>query len=326
MAIILCDCLVPPVARVITEPHHTLTDPMAADTPERRAMLAQAEALIASPRWRLGEAEFSAAPRLRIVARPGVGYDNVDVAAATRHGILVVNAPDAPCQSAAEHTVALLMALAKGLVRSDATFRAQGWEARTAFFGMEIRGKTLGLIGVGRIGRMVARICREGLGMRVVAYDPFLFLDSARAQSLGVELQTDLRAVLSVADFISIHCQLTPETRGLIGRAELAAMRPTACLLNCARGPIVDEGALVDALRNGTIAGAGLDVYSEEPLPTTHSLFGLPNVILTPHLAAHTAECERAMHLAAMTQVLAVLKGERPAWLLNPEAWERRRS
>jgi D-3-phosphoglycerate dehydrogenase len=326
MAIILCDCVVPPVARVITEPNHVLAGPLTEDTPERREKLAQAEALIASPRWQLGEKDFAAAPRLKVVARPGVGYDNVDVAAATRHGILVVNAADAPCQSAAEHAVALIMALAKGLVRSDATLRAQGWGARAAFFGMELRGKTLGLIGVGRIGRLVARICREGLGMRVVAYDPFLFLDSTRAQSLGVELQTDLRQVLSVADFISIHCQLTTETHGLIGRAELAAMRPSACLINCARGPIVNEQALAEALANGTIAGAGLDVYTEEPLPPSHPFFGLPNVILTPHVASHTAECERAMHLAAMTQVLAVLKGERPAWLLNPEAWDRRRS
>jgi D-3-phosphoglycerate dehydrogenase / 2-oxoglutarate reductase len=326
MPTILFDCPVPPVARALAESGHTLVGPLAEDTPERRQGLAAADALIVSSLWALGDAELAAAPRLKVIARPGVGYDNVDVAAATRHGVLVVTTPDAPSQSTAEHAVTLLLALAKGLVRSEAGFRGQGWSARAGFFGMELRGKTLGLVGVGRIGGIVAKTCREGLGMRVLAYDPFLFLNPPRAQALGVELQTDLQAMLAHADFVSVHCPLTPETRGLIGAAELTAMRPSSYLINCARGPILDQAALAAALQDGTIAGAGLDVFDEEPLPSSHPLFDCPNLILTPHIASHTAECERAMHLGAMTQVLAALRGERPAWLMNPEVWGRQRS
>lgn len=323
MAAIVFDSRVHADARKLAQADHELIGPLLEDNAERRAALERADALILSNMWEIRAAELQHAPRVKVIARPGVGMDNVEIPAATRHGVCVVNTPDAPSQSTAEHTVALLFALAKGLVKSDRNLRAKGWETRADFFGAELKGKVLGLVGVGRIGGGVARTCRDGLGMRVVAFDPFL--QPARAAELCVELRADLDVVLAEADFVSLHCALSPQTRGLLNRERLAKLKPTAFLINCARGPIIDEPALVEALRAGAFAGAGLDVFADEPLPPDHPLLKLENVIVTPHIASHTAECERAMHLGAMEQVLAVLRGVRPRSLANPEVWEARR-
>ncbi|MCW8130508.1 MAG: hydroxyacid dehydrogenase [Planctomycetota bacterium] len=323
MPTIVFDSRVHPDARALAQKDHELVGPLLEDTPERREALARADALILSNMWEIREPEFKTAAKLKVIGRPGVGVDNIDLPAATRHGVCVVNTPDAPSQSTAEHAVSLIFALAKGLVKSDASLRARGWETRAEFFGAELKGKTLGLVGVGRIGGIVAKTCRDGLGMRVVAFDPFL--DPARAEGLGVELRKDLNEVLREADFVSLHCALSPQTRGLIGRGQFEAMKPTACLVNCARGPIVDEAALIEALRSNRIAGAGLDVFETEPMAPGHPLLTLPNAIVTPHIASHTAECERAMHLGAMEQVLALLRGERPKSLVNGDVWEGRR-
>lgn len=323
MATIVFDFWIHPESRALAGAGHEILGPLNENAAERTRTLARADGLILSNLLQIREPELLAAPKLKVVARPGVGMDNVDIPAATKHGVCVVNTPDAPSQSTAEHAVALLFALAKGVVKSDVNVRAKGWETRGEFFGVELKGKTLGLVGVGRIGGIVAKICRDGLGMKVVAFDPFL--DPARAAALSVELRPDLKTVLAEADYVSVHCALSPQTRGLLGREQLAAMKPTACLINCARGPIVDELALAEALTAKTIAGAGVDVFTDEPLPREHPLYKAPNAILTPHVASHTGECERAMHLGAMEQVLAVLRGERPKSLVNGDVWEKRR-
>ena len=323
MPLLATDSRIVPEARALLEPHFELRGPLLEDTPERRAALAQAGALVLGTAWFIREPEFAAAPKLRVIGRPGVGVDNIDLTAATRHGVCVLNTPDAPSQSTAEHAVALLLALAKGLARSERAFRERGWEARQEFLGHELKGKTLGLVGAGRIGQIVAKVCRDGFQMRVLAYDPFM--DSARAGALGLELAPDLRTLLAQADFVSLHCALSPQTKGLIGAAELAAMKPTAFLINCARGPIVDEDALVEALRQGQLAGAGLDVFAAEPLRPDHPLRSFAQVLLTPHIASHTLECERAMHVSCAEDVLRAWRGERPKALVNAEVWEKRK-
>lgn len=260
----------------------------------------------------------TAGPQLRVVARPGIGLDNVDIEAATARGVAVVHVPDGPTESTAEHAIALLMALAKRLREADVNLRAHGWESRTPFIGTEVAGKTLGLVGLGRIGSRVAQIARA-LNMRVVVYDPYV--GEGRAVTLGVELVDSLDEVLTAADFVSLHTPLTPETRGLIDAQALARMKPSAYLINCSRGPVVDEVALIEALCNGTIAGAGLDVFVQEPTPPDNPLFELPNVIVTAHIAAYTRESLRRLSVGAAEQVMQVLEGERPPHLVNPEVW-----
>lgn len=324
MPLLATDSRIVPEARVLLEPVFELRPPLFEDAPARRALLAHVDALVLGTGWFIREPEFAAAPKLRVIGRPGVGLDNIDLAAATRHGVCVINTPDAPSQSTAEHAVTLLVGLAKGLVKSDRGLRERGWQARAEFHGIELKGKTLGLVGVGRIGGIVARTCRDGFQMKVLAFDPFI--DAARAAALGVELAPDLKTLLSRSDFVSLHCALSPKTKGLIGAAELAAMKPTAFLINCARGPIVDEAALAEALRARRIAGAGLDVFAEEPLPQNHPFRALDNLVLTPHVASHTNECEIAMHVGCAEDVLRAWHGEKPKALVNPEVWEKRKT
>jgi D-3-phosphoglycerate dehydrogenase len=249
---------------------------------------------------------IEAARRLQVIGRAGVGVDNIDVDAATAHGILVVNAPDGNSIAAAEHTIAVTLALARHIPQADASLRDGQW-ARKQFTGVEVTGKTLGVIGMGRIGREVARRGR-GLAMRVLAYDPYV--SSAHAERMGVELR-DLDDLLTEADFITLHVPLTPATRSLIGPRELSLLKPTARVINCARGGIVDECALQEALDEGRLAGAALDVFSTEP-PSGCPLIDNPKVVVTPHLGASTREAQVAVAVDVARQVLDVLSG-RPA-------------
>jgi D-3-phosphoglycerate dehydrogenase len=229
--------------------------------------------------------------KLRAVVRAGVGVDNIDVAAATRRGIVVMNTPGGNTVSTAEHTITLLLALARRLPAADATLRQGKWE-RNKFVGTQLAGKTLGVVGLGRVGREVARRA-AGLDMKVLGFDPFLSPD--RAGQLGIESVSDLDSLLPRCDFLSVHTPLTDETRHLIGAAQLARMRRGARILNCARGGIIDETALVDALTSGHLAGAALDVFLQEPPPPDHPLLKLPNVVLTPHLGASTVEAQESV-------------------------------
>lgn len=248
---------------------------------------------------------LAAASKLKVVARAGVGLDNVDVAAATRQGVIVCNAPQSNIVSAAEHTVALLLALARNIPQADAALRAGRWE-RSTWSGVEVQDKVLGILGIGRIGTLVARRC-QAFGMRLVAYDPFVAPD--RAARLGVELLPSVEEVLRIADFVSVHLPKTPDTIGLIDRDRLALMKPSARLLNVARGGIVVEEDLAEALESGVIAGAAIDVFASEP--TTHSpLFELSNVVVTPHLGASTSEAQDKAGIQVAEFVKLALAGE----------------
>lgn len=272
------------------------------------------EALVVRSRTKVTADVIRRGPRLRVIGRAGVGLDNIDVAAATERRIPVVYAPAATTTSVAELTVGLMLALARSIPAADRSTKEGRWEKKR-FEGVELKGKTLGLVGSGRIGTEVAHLARA-FGMEAVAYDPYLRPEDAHVR--GIRLVTSLEALLAAADFLSIHAALTPETLGLIGEAQLKGMKPTAFLINAARGEIVDEGALARALKEGTIRGAGLDVYQQEP-PKGSQLLGLDNVVLTPHVAASTTEGQRRSGLVAVEQVLRVLRGEKPEFCVNPE-------
>ena len=250
------------------------------------AILPDYDALIVRSSTRVDESLLQAGTRLRVVGRAGTGVDNIDVDAATRLGILVVNAPAGNSNAVAEHTIALILAMARQLVPAVCSVKEGRWE-KSRLQGIEVRNKILGLVGLGRIGRLVASKAK-GLEMRVVACDPFI--SAGGAASIGVDLLS-LDDVLRTADFISVHTPLTPATRGMIGARELALMKPQAFLVNAARGGLIDEAALRDALEAGTIAGAALDVFETEPVQDK-SLIAQERLIATPHLGGSTAEAQ----------------------------------
>jgi len=238
------------------------------------------------------------APGLRVIGRAGVGVDNIDVPAATIRGVVVMNAPDGNTITTAEHTIALLISLARSIPQANSSLKAGRWE-RKKFIGVELQGKTLGIVGLGRIGRVVASRARA-LGMQIVAYDPFIAPEQAR--DLEIEL-APLDDVYARADFLTVHTPLTAETRGLIDRDVLGKMKHGARLINCARGGLVDEDALYEALTNGSIAGAALDVFSQEPPAADHRLLQLDQVIATPHLGASTTEAQEGVAFTVAEQM-----------------------
>lgn len=250
---------------------------------------------------------IQAGKRLRVIARAGVGVDNIDVEAATQAGVIVVNAPTGNVVAAAEHTVAMLMAVARNVPQADAHVRGGQWK-RDRFMGVEVRGKVLGTVGLGRVAQEVVRRA-QGLGMQVMAYDPYVTAEYALQR--GVTL-TDLDSLVEQADFITLHVPLTPQTRHLIGRERLAHMKPTARLINVARGGVVDEHALAEAVTAGRLAGAALDVFENEPLEADSPLRAVPNIILTPHLGGSTIEAQEKVAEDVALQVLDVLN-DRPA-------------
>jgi D-3-phosphoglycerate dehydrogenase len=245
-----------------------------------------------------------AAPNLKVIARAGVGLDNVDIKAATAAGVMVVNAPTSNIISAAELTCGHILSLARHIPAAHAALAEGKWK-RSAYTGTELFEKTIGIIGLGRIGALIAERMKA-FGTKVVAYDPYV--TSARAQQLGVQLLT-LEELIETSDFITIHMPKTPETTGMIGKAQLAAMKPTAYVINVARGGLIDEEALFEALTNNVIAGAGLDVFVSEP-PTGSPLLGLPNVITTPHLGASTDEAQEKAGISVAKSVRLALGGE----------------
>jgi D-3-phosphoglycerate dehydrogenase len=243
------------------------------------------------------------AERLKVIGRAGVGVDNVDVDAATRRGIIVANAPESTVVSAAEHTIGLLVALARNIPQAHAALKQGRWE-RSTYGGIELAGKTLGVLGFGRIGQQVARRAL-GLGMRVVAYDPYVTAD--RFRELGAERVETPEDVYAAADFLTLHLPLTSETRGSVGTAAFEAMRPGVRVVNAARGSLLDEDALLAALQSGRVAGAALDVFADEPY--TGPLLEFDNVVVTPHLAASTGEAQDRAGVIVAEQVAAALEG-----------------
>ena len=255
---------------------------------------------------------IAAAPDLVVVGRAGVGVDNIDLEAATERGVIVVNAPQGNTIAAAEHTVALMLALARHVPAAAASMSAGQW-ARSKFLGIEIRGKTLGVVGLGNVGAEVARRA-AGLEMRLLGYDPFVPVD--RASALGVEI-CDLDRIYRESDFITVHVPMTAANRGMIGAAEIETMKPTVRLINVARGGIIDEQALAVALTSGRIAGAAVDVFTDEPPNPDNPLLQAPNIILTPHLGASTAEAQERAALDVADQIVDVLNGRLARYAVN---------
>ncbi|MGQ0550943.1 MAG: phosphoglycerate dehydrogenase [Armatimonadota bacterium] len=286
------------------------------------AALVEADAVIVRSRSHLTARVLASAPMLRVAARAGVGTDNIDVEAATRRGILVLNTPESSTTSAAEHTMAMLLALARRIPGAHASVARGEW-TRDAFVGSELHGKTLGVVGLGKIGAEVARRA-QAFGMHVRAHDPYISQD--RAARLGIDLM-ELDQVLSAGDIVTLHIPLTARTRHLLGAAQMRTMKAGALLVNCARGGLVDETALLDALNDGSLGGAALDVFEHEP-PVAPALVQHPNVVVTPHLAASTHEAQRSVAVDVAEQVLAALKGHPVRGAVNApalvdEAWQR---
>jgi len=291
--------------------------------PDLMAEIESANAAIIGARVKWDTALFTRASRLKALSRPGIGYDNVSIADATACGVCVLNTPEAPTESTAEFTIGLMLNLARKLGLAERRFRLEGWVGETEFIGVDLAGRTLGLVGLGRIGARVATIARA-LGMRVIAYDPAV--PSEIVALRGAEPVPDLPALLLASDVVSLHIPLNAKTRGLIGPREFALMKPGAMLINAARGPIVVEEALLAALKGGRLRGAAIDVWEEEPTRPDNPLLKMDNLVPTPHIAAATIEGRLRSHMTAAESALMVLRGERPENLVNPEVWNRRRS
>jgi len=279
--------------------------------PELVSIIGDYEALVVRSGVKVTADIIKAGKKLQVIGRAGVGVDNIDVDEATRCGIVVVNAPTGNTISAAEHTIALMLALARHIPQANAVLKSGVWK-RNEFMGTEVRNKTLGIIGLGKIGAEVARRAL-GLEMKLIAYDPFISADHAR--NLHVEL-VPLKRLFKEADFITVHTPLTPQTKGLIGAKELAQVKPTVRIINCARGGIIDEAALAKAVKEKRVAGAAIDVFSTEPA-TESVLFDSDNIIVTPHLAASTTEAQALAAKDVAEQVIDVLNGHPARYSVN---------
>lgn len=276
--------------------------------------VADVEGIIIRANGKVSRRLMEAAPRLKVVGRHGVGVEAIDRQAAADMGIGVVNTPEANVESVAEQCLGMMIVLAKRILRADKALRAGDWQARYRLIGDELLGKTLGIVGFGRIGQRVAALCHTALAMPVLYYD---VTDYPEAEAELGARRVSLNDLLETADFVSVHVPLLPETRGLIDEEALRRMKPKAYLINTSRGPVVDQAALVHALQEGWIAGAGLDVFDPEPLPSDSPLLKLDNVVITPHMASHTNEALLRM-AEVVTDVLAVIEGRAPKY---PVLW-----
>ncbi|MBI5946650.1 MAG: phosphoglycerate dehydrogenase [Chloroflexi bacterium] len=276
------------------------------------AAIADYDALVVRSETKVTRAVFDAATKLVVVGRAGVGVDNIDLPAATEHGVIVVNAPQGNTVAAAEHTIALLTALARHVPQAEASMRRGEWK-RKDFVGVELRGKVLGIVGLGKIGSEVARRA-VAMDMRVIANDPFV--PEERARSLGVE-SVEFEELLAESDFITVHPPLTASTEGMIGEEQLAAMKDGVRLINVARGGIIEEAALAAAVKSGKVAGAAIDVFTTEPVLPGNPLLGDPRIIVTPHLGASTAEAQERVALDVAEQIVDVLSGRPARYAVN---------
>ncbi len=284
------------------------------------AALSDVEGLLGSAQLPVDAEVLAAAPRLRVVSNFGVGYDNVDLAAATARGILVCNTPGVLTDAVADLTLGLVVALARGIAQSHRFVREGQWRpGRVMPLGIDLRGKTLGIVGLGRIGRAVAQRA-QAFGMQTCFYD---VLQEAGEEFAFCTYRT-LDDLLRQSDFVSLHVNLTAQTERLIGARELSLMKPTAYLINTARGPVVDQAALTEALREERIAGAALDVLEREPPPADEPILSLPNALVLPHIGSATRETRAAMLEMAIDNLLAALRGEQPRSVVNPAALEAR--
>jgi D-3-phosphoglycerate dehydrogenase / 2-oxoglutarate reductase len=305
MNILICDPISPKgIALFQSRPEFKVT---VLEKPLKEAelipLVGEVEAMVVRSETKVTKKVIEAAPKLRVVGRAGVGIDNVDVEAATQRGVVVMNTPGGNTVTTAELTFFMLGALARHIAAADASMKAGKWD-RKLFSGTELQGKTLGVLGMGRIGGEVAKRALA-FGMRVLAYDPFL--TEARAKQLGVELVPDVDGIYRAADFITVHMPVTEQTRGMLNAEVFAKMKPGVRIVNCARGEIVEEKDLIAALESKKVAGAALDVFSEEPLPTDHPFRKLPNLVLTPHLGASTKEAQEKCGIEVAEIIAAYL-------------------
>ena len=268
---------------------------------------------------KLDRAAIEASPNLKVIGRTGVGYDCIDVKAATEHGIPIVITPGANTRSVAEHTVALILAMSKNLVEGQNETKKGNFSIRGANKAFEILDKKIGFIGLGNIGRETAKMC-AALGMKTYACDPFLSRDAI--EKCGCVYYADYKLLLKDMDFVSIHVPLTPETRDMIAKEQLASMKKSAIIINCSRGGIVNEADLAEALNNGIIGGAGIDVFEEEPPKPDNPLLNAQNIIYSPHSAAQTREAVIRMAEMCVDGCVAVMNGERWPMVANPEAYQ----
>jgi D-3-phosphoglycerate dehydrogenase len=285
-------------------------------------MISDADGVMVRSKPKLTKDVLEHAKKLKVIGRAGVGVDNIDIDYATKRGVIVVNAPEASTATVAEHAFGMILGLARKIPQAVANMKSGRWDKKK-FMGIELRGKTLGVIGIGRIGSRVAEI-GKAFGMEVIAYDPYISAEMAAKK--GIDLQ-DFNELLARSDFVTLHIPRTEKTAGLIGEKALKIMKPTAYIVSCARGGIVDETALYNALKAGTIAGAALDVFEKEP-PEGSPLLGLENIVTTPHLGASTQEAQENASVTAAKDVLAVLTNDTPKNAVNmpviaPETLER---
>jgi phosphoglycerate dehydrogenase-like enzyme len=282
---------------------------------ELRAAIGDVEGVLTSTRVAFDAETLAAAPRLRVISNFGVGYDNVDLEAATLAGVIVCNTPAVLTDAVADLTMGLIISLARRLPEAERLVREGSWAKGSALLGSDLTGKTLGIVGLGRIGCAVARRA-QAFGMAVSFCDEF----SVPPEDVSFCTNCDFEGLLASADFVTLHVNLTNATRGLIGARELALMKPTAYLINTSRGQVVDQAALVEALTAGHIAGAALDVLEREPPAPRDPVLRAPNVILLPHIGSATTETRQAMLDLAIDNLLAALRGDRPQYVVNPEA------
>jgi len=294
--------------------------PYKASREEIMAMLPDVHATILCAGMRMDAEAIAAATSLEVLGRHGAGLDIVDIPAATARGIPVVFTPLGPTESTAEHAFMLMMAVARKLSYLDRAVRAGNFHVRDHVVGTELKNKKVGVVGFGNIGRRFADMCRNALQMDIYAYDPFI--DKVKITDWGAAAEESVVEMASKVDFLSLHIPSTKESHHLVNAAVLEALGPDGFLINCARGPVVDEVALIEALQAEKIAGAALDVYDPEPPQADNPLFALDNVVLTPHLASFTDDGRRRMGLMAAEGVLSVLNGKKPLYLANPEVYK----
>lgn len=271
-----------------------------------------------APHFHVHDDLLRRAPNLLIVSSNGAGFDPVDVEACTKAGVLVVNQSGGNAHSVAEHAIGMLLTLSKRIIEADRLLRRERDVKRNALIGTEAQGRTIGIVGIGNVGRRIAELCRGLLGMNVLAYDPYL--SKSEIAERGAQ-KVELDELLRRSDYVSINCPLTKESRGMIGAKQFALMQPHAYFITTARGFIHDEDALLEALRAEKIAGAGLDVWSKEPPPPEHPLLQFDNVLASPHTAGVTREARENMGRIAAEQILHALDGKRPPRIINPEVW-----
>jgi len=308
------------IERGVLEPQGIRLESVDMDSPDAFPRLAPNADAVLHMRGVLDAARIALLDRCRIIAHYGTGVDRVDVGAATARGIWVTNGPRYAVDEVSSHAIALLLAVARKIVAGDQAVRSGGWHIKPIVPLHRIAGKTLGLLGFGNIARATGRK-GAALGLQVIAYDPYVDPDVFRGASVR---RVDFETCLTEADFLSVHLPMTPETRGLIGREALSRMKASAVLVNTSRGAVIDEAALVGALRSGRLRGAGLDVFATEPLPTDHPLLGIPTVTVSGHVGFYSEESIEQMQRDAAEQVVRALEGSVPEFLVNREVLERR--